>query len=378
MIYLKQFDNETDYANFRTGDDYRLPSVALVGNGNIGFNNYEDTPLTFQIVGDSDYEEGDTYCIYLEFDGEDTSYERTISYRINGGEWKEATFGADTIDDLEPGDLVQFKSDDSFAYCGKGASSDLNINFFECSTKFNVFGNLNSLNNYEPYNVRQFAYLFANCGGLLSAEKLFIPDEMNESCYDYMFLGCANLVKPPVVLPATSLVESCYRYMFAGCSSLRTAPELPAIGLDTECYFGMFSGCTSLTDAPSLPAGDAEPACYGYMFQGCTSLTGAPVISLDDLSTDCCSNMFLGCTSLTVAPELQAHHLISRCYYGMFSGCTSLSYAKCLATRTFDSSATSYWLDGVSSSGTFVKDSSATFWSRDKHGIPANWTVLDE
>lgn len=378
MIYLKRFDNETDYTNFRAGDDYRLPSVALVGNGNIGFNNYEDTPLTFQIVGEPDYEEGDTYSIYLEFEGEDASYVRTISYRLNGGEWQEATFGDDEIDDLEPGDLVQFKSDVSFPYCANDASSNLNINFFECGTKFNVFGNLNSLNNYDSYDVRQFAYLFANCDGLLSAEKLFIPDEMNESCYEYMFSNCTNLVKPPVVLPVDWAAESCYRYMFAGCSSLRTAPELPAATLNIDCYLGMFSECTSLTDAPSLPAGYAEDGCYGYMFQGCTSLTGAPVISASNLETDCCTCMFKDCTSLTVAPELPAPYLTTRCYYGMFSGCTSLSYVKCLATSSSNSNATSYWLDGVASTGTFVKDSSATFWSRDKHGIPANWTVLDE
>ena len=85
--------------------------------------------------------------------------------------------------------------------------------------------------------------------------------------------------------------------------------------------------------------------------------------------------MFGNCTSLTAAPQLPATTLTSACYYYMFSGCTSLNYIKCLATDISAYSCTEGWVDGVASTGTFVKASSMASWSTGVDGIPTGWTV---
>ena len=86
--------------------------------------------------------------------------------------------------------------------------------------------------------------------------------------------------------------------------------------------------------------------------------------------------MFQGCTSLTTAPELPATTLKYACYNYMFSGCTNLNYIKALFTTTPSTSYMNNWVNGVASSGTFVKNSAATWTS--SCGIstyPCNWTV---
>ena len=153
---------------------------------------------------------------------------------------------------------------------------------------------------------------------------------------------------------AALMIEGQYYGLFQNCECLRTAPDLPATTLSTGCYVLMFDGCTNLTDAPQLPATDLTLACYLQMFNGCTSLA--------------------------TAPDLPATTLTDMCYYQMFAGCSSLSSVKALFTDS-QSASSQYsniynWLDGVSSTGTFYKNNSAT-WDRDDIGIPADWTVTD-
>lgn len=98
------------------------------------------------------------------------------------------------------------------------------------------------------------------------------------------------------------------------------------------------------------------------------------VLPATTLSHGCYYGMFLNCTSLTTAPVLSATTLAEFCYYLMFGGCSSLNYIKCLATDISANRCTGYWVEGVSSSGTFVKASSAS-WSTGTSGIPTNWSV---
>ena len=87
--------------------------------------------------------------------------------------------------------------------------------------------------------------------------------------------------------------------------------------------------------------------------------------------------MFQNCKKLTTAPELPATTLVGGCYQNMFKGCTSLNYIKCLATDISASNCTNNWVNGVSSTGTFVKNSNMTSWTEGANGIPNNWTVQD-
>lgn len=226
---------------------------------------------------------------------------------------------------LNAGKKVYIKGN-NYAYYNESWSTQ---GYFTSTGQFNVSGNAMSLvyaddfqNQTTLLSSYTFGNLFYNADKLISAEHL--------------------------VLPATTLADHCYSQMFSGCSSLTTAPKLPATTLVNDCYSSMFQGCTSLTTPPELPATTLTDGCYYFMFNGCTSLT--------------------------TAPELPATVLTIMCYYQMFSGCSSLNYIKMLATDVSAPLCLDWWVHGVASSGTFVKDASTTLPTGES-GIPDGWTV---
>ena len=218
-----------------------------------------------------------------------------------------------------------------------------------------------------------YSNMFYGCTNLVNAPELPAMTLTTE-CYKHMFHNCTSLINAPE-LPATTLADYCYREMFHNCTSLTTAPELPATTLTSYCYEQMFSGCTSLVNPPELPATTLTSNCYGYMFNDCTNLVNAPALPATTLARYCYNYMFNGCTSLVTAPELPAITLASSCYYRMFYGCTSLNYIKAMFTTTPSSTYTSNWVNGVSSNGTFIKNSAAQWDVTGVHGIPTGWTV---
>ena len=174
-----------------------------------------------------------------------------------------------------------------------------------------------------------------------------------------------------------ALVSNSMYKMFHNCTGLTTAPNLPSTTLSINCYDSMFSGCTSLTTAPALPATNLSGAssCYNGMFGGCTSLTTAPALPATTLASSCYEGMFRGCTSLTTTPNLLSETLVSDCYAYMFSGCSKVNYIKALFLTTPIWGYTGDWVRGVKSTGTFVKNSAATWTTTGNNGIPKNWTV---
>ena len=224
------------------------------------------------------------------------------------------------------GDTIQFRGNNLTYSTGTSAYNSFSGTTAEFSVKGNIMSLISS-SGFAALNVltsaRTFSYLMCNCTGLTDVSKL--------------------------VLPATTLAGYCYANMFSGCTSLTTAPELPATTLASGCHYFMFYRCTALTTAPELPA---------------TALT-----------SECYASMFNGCTSLTTAPELPATALTGSCYSAMFNGCTSLNYIKAMFTTTPSTTYTLNWTKGVSSTGTFVKNSSAQWDVRGADGIPTNWTV---
>ena len=220
-----------------------------------------------------------------------------------------------------------------------------------------------------------YSSMFANCKSLTTATEL-PATTLATNCYNSMFKGCSSLTTAPA-LPATTLADSCYNSMFYNCTSLTTAPALPATTLQYQCYNSMFYGCTKLTQAPVLPATTLANRCYYYMFEGCSSLSTAPALPATNLTQDCYNSMFSNCTSLTVAPELPAEILDSGCYSYMFYGCTKLKYIKCLATDISATNCTYNWVNGVASTGTFVKAAVIESWTTGDSGIPTGWTVLN-
>lgn len=222
-----------------------------------------------------------------------------------------------------------------------------------------------------------YMQMFEGCTSLTEAPELPATSLANE-CYERMFYGCTSL-KEASELPATKLAKQCYAYMFCGCTSLKEAPELPAITLTNSysCYDHMFFGCTSLAKAPELPATKLEQYCYDSMFSGCTSLTKAPSLPAKTLACRCYASMFRGCTKLTESPSLPALVLAEECYYYMFYDCSNLRKVECLAQDISAKDCTRVWLDGVSSTGVFIKAKNMTDWTNAFFGIPSGWTVQD-
>jgi len=130
-------------------------------------------------------------------------------------------------------------------------------------------------------------------------------------------------------------------------------------------YNTNFTGVTTLSIS----------GCFENMFRACTGLTDASEAFLPatTLVESCYNSMFKDCTSLTTAPEILATASARYGLGSMFEGCTSLSRIKCMITD-FTAGGMDNWVRYVAASGTFIKDSSAT-WDTGNSGIPTGWTV---
>ena len=218
--------------------------------------------------------------------------------------------------------------------------------------------------------------MFRSCSSLTIAPEL-PATTLYSCCYKRMFYECSKLTSAPV-LPATILADGCYSSMFGYCSNLTNAPSLPATSLADYCYSSMFFYCSKLTSAPSLPATSLADWCYSDMFYGCSHLTHAPELPAMTLSESCYSGMFRGCVRLTTAPVLPATTMALNCYSIMFFECTNLNYVKCLATSGIINDNYYNWLNGVASSGTFIKAAGVNWTTGTGYGIPSGWTVIEE
>lgn len=266
---------------------------------------------------------------YLTFVAQETGTFKfsgnSINYSIDSGNTWSTLASNTSSPTVSAGNKIMWKGS------GLTPSTNKGIGIFSSTANFTIEGNVMSLYHGDDFadktslsgNNYAFYHLFSGCTGLTSAENL--------------------------CLPATTLTGFCYAFMFRGCSGLTKAPELPSTTLANYCYEWMFADCTSLTTAPQLPATTLILSCYEEMFRGCTSLT--------------------------TAPELSATTLEYRCYYEMFKNCSNLNYIKCLATDKSATSCTANWVNGVSSTGTFIKNSSMSGWGTGVSGIPNNWTV---
>lgn len=333
--FLHLFETENEFKPVYKGDDYKEPWVSYtVQAETVNYNKSEEEKLLSTPFMIEALESGNIAWALNN---------KTIEYSKNEGEW--LTMDSGTSISVEQGDTVRFKGTNA-SYCANTISS---------TAQFNVKGNIMSLiygNDFiEEKSLGQYVFqrLFKGCTTVISAENL--------------------------KLPATSFATRCYDSMFFGCTGLIAAPELPSLNLSSSCYENMFNGCTNLTSAPELPATALANYCYGGMFSGCTSLATAPSLPATTLVTGCYSNMFRGCTSLVAAPELLALNLVGNCYTGMFHSCSSLNYIKAMFLTTPDSNYTNWWVAGVSSSGTFVKNKDATWTLSGPIGIPTGWTI---
>lgn len=148
--------------------------------------------------------------------------------------------------------------------------------------------------------------------------------------------------------------------------------SLPANG----CLQGLLQTSTIVTAANNLilPATTLKESCYHSMFKSCTSLINVPALDATSLATSCYYSMFQNCTNITTAPILRVRTVPLYAYYYMFAGCSKLNYIKAMIMN-LKSQITSYWVAGVASSGTFVKNVNAQWTTRGASGAPAGWYV---
>ena len=248
---------------------------------------------------------------------------KTLQYSTDGGsswnDWTSTTDGASI--NVVAGDKIYLRGDNT-AYYTNG-----NYSYFAPGTAtYYVYGSMNELLS-GTYSVADYAF------------------------YHFFYNNTAIRSHPTkkLSLPASTLGDNCYCSMFYGCTGLSIAPILPAISLKSFCYYEMFRNCTSLTSAPELPARTLADWCY--------------------------YGMFYGCSSLSSAPELPATTLASYCYMNMFFGCANITYIKAMFTTTPTDSYTQNWVYGVAASGTFVKNSAASWDVTGANGVPSGWTV---
>ena len=306
-----------------------------------------------------------------------TSANKVIQYKLNDGQWQ--TWDLSSVS-LSDGDKMYVKSDDEIPMSEPSDMSESTDIYkqFVMTGHIAASGNIMSLLNFSTtLTTYAFYKLFNQCSSLTTAPEL-PATALADYCYKYIFSGCYLLTTAPE-LPATTLAKGCYAGMFNSCKALTTAPELPATTLADYCYSEMFSSCKSLTTAPALPATTLAKSCYQQMFNQCKSLTTAPDLPATTLAPYCYSNMFAGhmingWVPLTKAPELPATTLAEGCYLNMFISCQNLNYVKAKFTDISAISCLSNWLKGVSTTGTFVKNSAAT-WTNEQAGIPTGWTV---
>ena len=294
---------------------------------------------------------------------------KTISVSTDGGKtWADytSTTGGATIATLNNGEKVLIKGNNSAYANGYG------YNYFYTTRQFDVSGNIMSLiygdNFKEKYSLPYGGY---------NLERLFYQNTR--------LVNAENLV-----LPATTLAQCCYMYMFDGCTSLVTAPKLPATTLARNCYCYMFQNTNILPDTSNIDFTSQTVLASGGLIGlfGGTKVTDADLMRIlpknsnnkyclpaTTLADSCYSYMFLSCKNLTTAPELPATTLVKNCYQYMFSGCSNLNYIKAMFTTKPAKTYTENWVQNVASSGTFVKNSAATWNVRGSHGIPTGWTV---
>ena len=360
--YLKLFETQAKYEEAR--QNLILPNVSYCEDDNeVHYNPYVH-----------DYSQD--YLTFVALEDGTFTLTRNVSYSLDNGEtWTSLAANA-ASPTVTAGNKIMWKGTLT-------PTSSNGIGKFSATGNFNVQGNAMSLlfgDNFKGQTDltgkdNAFYNLFYNNTKVVNAENLSLSATTLASyCYCDMFYGCTNLTTAPE-LPAETLVGGCYRSMFQGCTSITTAPALPATTLVNNCYWNMFQDCTSLVKAPKLPATTLTSSCYSQMFQGCTSLTTAPELPATTLTDYCYSSMFYGCTSLTTAPVLPAATLVNSCYNYMFKGCTNLNYIKAMFTTAPSASYTDAWVSGVSASGTFVKNSAATWDVTGNRGVPEGWTV---
>lgn len=211
---------------------------------------YKDQYMTIECVEAGDFKFDGTWMSNY------ASYDVTLYYSKNGGQWTEIHSTSPTTISAVVGDKFRFKGTNNAMSPMVGTAQTANT-FRFTSGNFKAYGNVmsilfgdNFINATLTTGTNDYAFkdLFNQTGvpgGVLGdIIDIILPDVLTPHCFRAMFQNTAISSAPK--LPATTLAEACYRYMFGNCDELISAPELPATTLVDYCYYGMFYYCTNL------------------------------------------------------------------------------------------------------------------------------------
>lgn len=255
-----------------------------------------------------------------------------------------------------------------------------NIDSVSASVKLVAIGNPISASftaNNQAYTLGSVINLSANQIVAFSGNAKFSKNIHNRFQFITSGLGKLKVESNLSSLVSSATVEDDYQFnsLFSGCSNIVDASKLTLPKNTTKwCYANMFLDCNNLTAAPQLPATGLNRWCYSSMFGNCSSLLSAPVLLATELAPFSYYCMFYGCENLKDAPHLKASSLTSWCYNSLLYGCSNLSSVYSKNTEWSPSTATSNWVNGVASAGTFSKMTalSAIYGASN---IPNNWTI---
>ena len=156
---------------------------------------------------------------------------------------------------------------------------------------------------------------------------------------------------------------------------------------EQSCSYKVYGNVVSLVGGDDfvslteLPSGECFHGLFGCEFSDRVSgLVDASNLILPNitLTNSCYSLMFAKCINLERGPQILAKKLESCSCQSMFFRCSKLNYIKCLSTDISTNYCTSWWIEDVAESGTFVKAKGMNDWTVGHDGIPEGWMVVEE
>ena len=352
--YLHKFSTQAAFEAVYNSDDYTEPWVSLItSTEQVNYNkNFKNQYFTITALTSGNITFEMPYGLPLD-------YFTSISYSTDGGQtWTVKNRTSFTLA-VSQGDEVLFKGSANRFYfysdARYGVDISISCNFSNCTCSIKLSGNIMSLLYGDDFREKTtFPTYYDDYSDMYLDYGYNFTGLFNGVAYtdDYHGQFCPIEDASDLVLPAKNLSYGCYANLFNGIIYMTKAPrKIDGTTLAEYCCSNMFAG-TGITNAPKLPATTLANYCYNGMFRGCTSLV--------------------------TAPKLPAVTLSPGCYNNMFNNCSSLNKVEALFTTTPGQDYTYNWLQGVSSTGTFIKNANASWNVTGTSGVPTNWTVTTE
>lgn len=264
----------------------------------------------------------------------------------------------------DEGDLIFFRSYETYTNEDETTVTDINDNQFTGTVFANVENNNTSQNSWSSYTTtiktvsvadntiiqpNYTRYMFNGCSSLTSIDLRGF-DTSNVTNMEQMFASCSALTKLNLSGLDTSNVTN-MRNMFSNCSSLTNLDlsgldtsnvtnmlsifygcsaltSLNLNGLDTsklESMSGMFFNCSSLTNLDLSGLNTSNVTSMATMFYNCSSLANVNLSGLDTSNVTSMGAMFFNCSALTNLNLSGVNTSSVTDMSDMFSGCSSLT-----------------------------------------------------